>query len=187
MMSRLLSSRSIVTAAVADVAKGQMMAMGTMVRRRKVAAAAAAVLGLGAVTLAAPALAGEPPPVAIWDGEVITAAECVEGQGVVLVDIFDEFSAEYDVFLYLGEQFVDSVEEITDTDEGEETVEFGPLADGTYTVFVYWIDEDQDVFEGDVTVDCTADVTPTVPTSTTSAAPAPAAAAAASAAPRFTG
>jgi hypothetical protein len=103
------------------------------------------------------------------------------------VDIFDEFSAEYDVFLYLGEQFVDSVEEITDTDEGEETVEFGPLADGTYTVFVYWIDEDQDVFEGDVTVDCTADVTPTVPTSPTSAAPAPAAAAAASAAPRFTG
>jgi hypothetical protein len=157
---------------------------------------AMATLGLGTATLVSPASAGGQE----WDGSVEVGSECVDGEGVVLVDIFDDFSATYEVILYLGNDEVDFVGPVTDTDEGEDTIEFGGLADGTYTVLVDWIEGFRFVFDGDVTVDCTSDptgpstsqVAPTssTPTSSTpsSTTPAPTAAAAAAAAtPRFTG
>ncbi|MCD9622872.1 hypothetical protein [Rhabdothermincola salaria] len=161
------------------------------VRRGAMAVVAAVTMAAGALALTLPASAGEP-----WPGEVVVEAGCVEGQGVVYVDIFDDFSAEYDVALLLGSDIIDLVEATTDTDEGENTIEFGPLEDGTYTVIVDWIQEQSDIgflqiFDGDVTVDCVPDDTTT--TSTTAVSPsststaAPAAAAAAAATPRFTG
>ena len=151
------------------------------------AVVAAGTLAAGALALTLPASAGEP-----WAGEVVLDSGCIEGQGVVYVDIFDDFSAEYDVALLLGSDVIDLVEATTDTDEGENTIEFGPLEDGTYTVLVDWIQEQSEigfvqVFDGDVTVDCVPDDTTSTTMSPSSSSTAPAVAAAAAAAPRFTG
>ncbi|MCD9622873.1 hypothetical protein [Rhabdothermincola salaria] len=151
------------------------------VRRGAMAVLAVGTLGLGAIGMMSPVSAGE-----TWPGEVTVSAACVDGDGVVLVDIFDDFGAGYNVFLFLGEQ-LDPVESALGVDEG--VTDFGPLVDGTYTVVVDWINEEIQVFEGDVTVDCVPDDTTTTtaaPSSSTTTA-APAAAAAAAATPRFTG
>jgi hypothetical protein len=165
------------------------MTTGTTKRRRRLlAAVAVGLLGLSAATLISPASAGGQE----WNGSVELGSECVDGEGVVLVDIFDDFSATYEVILYLGDDEVDFEGPVTDTDEGENTIEFGGLADGTYTVLVDWIEGFRFVFDGDVTVDCTPDQTSPstsqVAPSSSVSAPAPTAAAAAAAAtPRFTG
>ena len=157
--------------------------ISTTTRRAAVAAMAIAALVVG--VMASPVAAGR-----AWEGQVDAGSDCIDGEGVVLVDIFDDFSADYDVLLFLGEDLVDSALDITDTDEGENTVVFGPLDDGIYTVQVEWLNEELQVFDGEVTVACVPDETTTTTTTTvspSSTSTAPAAAAAASATPRFTG
>jgi hypothetical protein len=132
----------------------------------------ASVIGLGALT--APVSAQEAPPTAD------AFAECVEGEGFIQVEIVDDFSTVYNV--YIDDVLVD--EEVTDSDEGFYT--YGPFEDGVYNVRVEWLEDETDILDTDVTVDCVPDETTTTTAAPTTTTTAPAAAAA-TAAPRFTG
>lgn len=150
--------------------------------RRIVAVGAAAAFVAGLLALAAPASAG---------GQIVQSASatafCDGGEGGIDVEIFDNFSTEYDVFIFQGDVEVDSVLNVTDTDEGLDPIIFAPLPDGVYTVEVLEVEGDFQFFD-DVTVDCVPEVPvtdPAPPVTDTTPAPAPAVAAAAS--PRFTG
>ena len=151
---------------------------------RMVAGGAAAAFVAGLLAFAAPASAG---------GQIVQSASatafCDGGEGGIDVEIFDNFSTEYDVFIFQGDVEVDSVLNVTDTDEGLDPIIFAPLPDGVYTVEVLEVEGDFQFFD-DVTVDCgpppEVPVTePAPPVTDTAPAPAPAVAAAAS--PRFTG
>jgi hypothetical protein len=130
------------------------------------------VLALVAGTFGFGALAG---PVAA--GVLPTAdafVECRDGEGFILVEIVDEFSTTYNV--YIDDELVDA--DVTDSDGG--FYSYGPYADGVHNVRVDWLGEELEILNVDVTIDC-PDAT------TTTAAPTTTAAAATTAAPRFTG
>ncbi len=117
--------------------------------------------------------AQEVPPTATAVGE------CVDSEGFIDIEIIDDFSTTYNVFI--GGELV--AEETTDTDGVP--VRYGPFEDGVYNVTVEWIGGETNILDEDVTLDCVPDETTTTtaaPTTTTTAA-----AAAAAAAPRFTG
>lgn len=138
-----------------------------------VASALAAIVAFTGV-----AFAGETAPTAE------ATASCSGGDGIITVNITDDSSETYDVII--DDEVVD--EGVTDTDEGTEPLVYTGFADGVYSVVVFWNEDESDVLDTDVTVDCVADETPT--TTTTPVAPGAPVAPAAEAvdgAPGFTG
>jgi hypothetical protein len=125
---------------------------------------------LWAVAFAGSVSAGQTQP-AVPTAEV-TSTTCGDAGGTITVNIFDDFAYTYDVLL--DGTVVPGGDGRTDTDEGEDPMVIGPLADGTYTVTVIWNeapDEPDAILEEEVTVDCVTDET--TPPTTAPAAPEP--------------
>jgi hypothetical protein len=142
-------------------------------RRFRVPAAVGAALALAGGTIAMVAFPGT-----VSAQTVPTAsaeAVCTPDGGAIRVSIVDDVSDEYDIII--GEEVVDS--DVTDTDGG--FYEYGPYADGEWTVIVDWIDGEETILDTVVTVDCAA-APPTTAAPTTIAV-----ADATATAPAFTG
>ena len=153
--------------------------MGGLLTRRHVAASAA--IGL---VLAGGALVG---PTTVGAGEARVSAsadhECGEEGATILVQIEDNFSTTYDVFI--DEVLVD--DDVTDSDGG--VYEYGPYADGVHNVRVFWNDGEEDILDEDLTVACAPEETTSTTTSTTAPTPTtePPSAAPVVVAPTYTG
>ncbi len=130
-------------------------------RPARVALAAGGASILVTAALMAPAGAGQPLP----DPTASADVSCRNDEGYIHVSIVDDFSTTYDVVI--GGIVVDPA--ITDTDGGVNT--YGPYADGDYLVEVEWLDEEVNILEETVTIDCIPDGTTTTAAPTTTTAP----------------
>jgi hypothetical protein len=126
-----------------------------LVLKSKTFIATGSVGALVAVAGLAGAVQAQEPP----EPTAQAVAECDGEVGLIVVDIFDDSSETYDV--YIDDELVDS--EVTDTDEGTEPLVYETPEDGVYLVDVYWIEGETDILNAEVEVDCVADE-PTPPT-----------------------
>lgn len=137
------------------------------------AAAAASVGVLALTTGLGTATAGDLPvePQASVTTECLDQGEFLSAvdAGLILVTIVDDSSERYDVTI----DGVVVAAEITDTDGAP--MPFGPYADGTHTVSVFWRDGETTILDTEVDIECAPVPTTLAPTTTeaptTTAAP----------------
>jgi hypothetical protein len=127
-----------------------------LVMKSKVAVAAGSVVALIAVIGLAGAVQAQEPP----EPTAEASAACEGELGLIIVDIFDDSSETYNI--YIDDVLVDSG--VTDTDEGTEPLVYETSEDGVYLVDVYWIEGETDILNAEVDVDCVPDEEPAPPT-----------------------